>query len=224
MDIGRVIVPERLTRPGETLLAFAGDLAERLGRPCLRIPGANADALRRFDYARGDILVAPHPVRRDVTTLVPFDESGLLARGIPPRALIPLSNGESGTSAAVGGLPMLASLGFEVLFWHTTWRDSANPSTDAHDHLASDSRAAIAEAESLARDAGVRFRTVVATSDSMQYGLALVALTEECALIVMARGLDAVRGSYVDSMLECSSVPLLLIGRPLIGRTERSAP
>lgn len=211
MDIGRVIAPERLTRSGTTLLAFAEDLAARLQCPCVRLLGAGPDMLLKFDYERGDILVAPRPVRRDVTMLVPFDEAGLLARGNAPRALIPLSNNPSTTRADV--LSLLAALGFEALFWHTTWRDAGNPSADARDHLAADSRATIAEAESIARDAGVPFRTIVTTADSMHYGIALAALTEECALVAMSRGRDAVRGSYVKSMLDCSAVPLLVIGR-----------
>jgi len=55
--------------------------------------------------------------------------------------------------------------------------------------------------------------TVIETADTVEYGIVQAALDRDCALIVMTRGRENVRGSYVQRVLERSPVPVLSLGR-----------
>ncbi|MFH1047521.1 MAG: hypothetical protein V1738_04415 [Patescibacteria group bacterium] len=211
----RIIVPGHESITGRGLIDFARDLAELLGMPCEVVWGASDCDLRSFDFRTGDILVAKKTVRRDVNTLVPFDEVGLLARGQKPKVLIPLSNDESGYFATAECLPIIAALGYGIMFWHTTWRNAKITSAVARDHLSVEAKVTLPQVERLAETAGVPYETHIELAECIEYGLVEAALDKGCCLIVMARGRNTVRGSYVDGVLSKSSVPVLVMGRPI---------
>lgn len=214
MEVKRIVVSLMCNRSGEARLTYARDLANLLGVPLETLPGAGDDDLRQFDYRESDVLVAPRPVRDDVTTLVPFDESGLLMRGLEKKVLIPLSGDESGLYAAREAMPLLVRLGFGIVFWHSTWRDTLVSSAAPKDHMLASAKVTAMQAEDIACEYGVPFESVVETAETIEGGLVLAACLRRCPLIVMARGRNTVIGSYVDDVLDGSHIPVLVMGRP----------
>jgi len=213
MDARRVVVPQMCNRSGEALLSYARDLANLLNAELKTLPGAGKRDLRAFDFNPTDILVVPWPVRDDVTTLIPFDESGLLIRGLEKKVLIPLSGDESGLYAAREVMPLLVRLGFGVVFWHSTWRDLRVPSSEPRDHMLASAKVTEVQAEDIAREYDVRCESLVEAAETIEGGLVLAACLHRCPLIVMARGRSTVVGSYVDDVLEGSHIPVMIMGR-----------
>jgi len=213
MDARRVVVPWKCNRSGDARLAYATDLADMLDAELETLPGASKEDVRLFDFESDDILVAPWQVSEDVTTLIPFDESGLLLRGLEHKVLIPLSGDWSGLYATREVMPLLRRLGFSIVFWHSTWRDLRVSSAEPRDHMLASAKVTEVQAQDIAREYGVGFESLVETAETIDGGLVFAACLHRCPLIVMARGRNTVLGSYVDDVLEGSHIPVLIMGR-----------
>lgn len=198
-----VSVPELHTRRGAVLRRYAADLAERL-----RLPLQASNEVRQDSLLVSDDAVAAH-----ITRLSPFEETSVLSRG-SGRVMIPVGNGESGVYAATRSMPIVKALGLPVTFYHTTWRDPGLPEgADASAHVSQGARDAIRRVRGLATDMRIGFDAVVETAEGIVDGVLLRALTDRCCLIVVARGRNTGKGSYVDQWLAKSPIPLLVMGR-----------
>ncbi len=238
MPFSSILLPFRLKPCGWPGASFALDLAKRLGLPVdVAVPSDDdADIIRAnasFAAEAGHGDAAPYMRVNRKTTLVrhedplvvsgeaacvgdadaldPKDERSLYAKG-GHEALIPLGNGPSGLRAAVKGVPFAKRLGLSVAFYHTTWLNPEIASDDPASHVHATAAAVISEAQALAASLGVRSRVIVETAETVAEGVCRAALRENCPLVVMARGKDTLRGSYVDQVLARTPVPTLVVG------------
>jgi hypothetical protein len=148
----------------------------------------------------------------DCDVLVPFGETGLLARGNGP-VLLPFGHGESPFEAARLALELAAALQLEVVFYHTTWTDPEVDSKDPLDHVCDAAKAVQARLEKMAAAASLQFRTIVECADDVVEGLLHCAMREQACLIAMSRSFKTVSGCYVDHALVQSPAPLLIAAR-----------
>lgn len=206
MRFETVTYPFLATRRGAIMKAFAADLAARLGAATKPV----------FDPLRHDVRCLHvgdrAPADRRVTYCAPFEESSLLGRG-KGEILVPLGNGEAGRHAVRAGLPVAHALGLPVVFYHTTWRDPRVASDDPAAHVCGTARDVLLAAESEAARLGIPHRTALAMAEDVVEGTLARALADRCVLLIVARGLNTGRGSYVDLWLEKSPIPVLAMGR-----------
>lgn len=153
-------------------------------------------------------------------TLLPVSETALEARRSGP-ILIPFSDGETGLVAARTGIQLalawreqrvLAEQEPELIFYHTTWPDDGGISPDAEDQICEEAIRVMLAIEQAARDAGVRYRTIVETHDDVVQGVIEMAQDTGSVLILMARGSHIRQGSYVERTVEQSPVPVYVAG------------
>ena len=150
--------------------------------------------------------------RQDLITLVPFDEESLTKRGDGP-VLIPLGDNGSGEYAAREGIEIAKALGLSVVFYHTTWREEDVDSDDPRDHMNTGARQVLEGAIARAEELEVLYKAVPQTDLGVADGIVLAAGVHECSMILMARGTDTLKGSYVDQVLELSRIPVLVMGQ-----------
>jgi len=198
------------------------DMAQsaRVGGTVVKMPGFAVDnvAIRTF-YDSGHTLEFPPQtivvdarlaaLRADLNVLVPLDERGLQSRGRGP-LLVPFGDGTSGVRAGRLAVALAAALGHKVVFYHSTWKNPAVSSTSPEDHMIEKAAETRRTLEGLAAAAGVEFETLIETAADVVEGTILCAMRSGANLIVMARGLKTIIGSYVDKALEHSPVPLLI--------------
>ncbi len=146
---------------------------------------------------------------REVSHLVPFWEKRL-ARGDSLKVVIPFGDGESGIRAARIGIPFAKQIGSNILLWHTTWRDAQVSSEDMQLHMCEDAKNVLRTLKGMCRKGSVPFEVRVESADDVSEGIVRAALFEGASLIVMARGNETGRGSYLDQVLGRSSVPILI--------------
>lgn len=148
----------------------------------------------------------------DADVLVPFGETGLLARGGGP-ILLPFGHGESPFEAARLALELASALQLEVVFYHTTWSDPDIDSTDPADHVCEEAKLVQAQLEKMAAAASLQYRTIVECADDVIEGLLHCAMREQACLVAMSRGAKTVSGCYVEHALVQSPAPLLVVAR-----------
>jgi nucleotide-binding universal stress UspA family protein len=152
----------------------------------------------------------------DGSLLVPFDEPAFGWRGEGP-LVIPFGTDESALRAASVGIPLAKLLNREVVFYHTTW---TNPSVEGSDpglHVCSAASRTEQLLTAAATAAGVKYRVVIETALDVVLGTLRCAVRERANLLVMAREPKIIHGSYVDRALLQSTVPMLVVKRPIGG-------
>lgn len=162
------------------------------------------------------ILVADKSFRHNHVrhVLVPFDEK-VVAPNWRGKVMVPFGTGESSLHAFTTALPLVKDLGLPVLFYHTTWRSPRTQSEDPIDHVCDEAREVL---DALRKECTAWFipsSVVIEMTDSVVHGALLCALKQCCRLMVVARGKNTGKGSYVDQWLDHSTVPMLIIGRKL---------
>ena len=65
----------------------------------------------------------------------------------------------------------------------------------------------------MCEEQGVAYRHSIEGARDVSEGIVRAALRENSSLLVMARGVDTGKGSYVDQVLKRSSVPVMIVGR-----------
>lgn len=237
----KVLVPYIASEEGTRLIRFAGDLSRRLGatlnlilpevsnqsswdlvveestrvRTLVKELGFLCDVIvRNIELIKnepGSIFVLnTFPKRMDLTILTPFWEQALQDEK-EHCVLIPFGGRDAGRFAVASVMPIIAALGFRVVFYHTTWREGI-ASQNAEDHMAEEARLTRTMVEGIARDAHVPFETVIETAEDVVEGIILGALAHKASLIVATHGLNVIAGSYAKQ-LRIGPVPLLTIGR-----------
>jgi len=150
-------------------------------------------------------------LRNDVLSLCPFDEEKVFGRRKGP-IYLPFGDGESGIHASEIAFALAKAIGVTVVLYHTTWRDERNPSTDARDHMVPAAREDWERLQARATELGVSRQSIIEMAVDVVPGL-LESATGRAILIVVARGLKTIEGSYVEQILEQSAVPVLVAGR-----------
>lgn len=166
-------------------------------------------------YDFGDAIVVDGQLastRRDVTVLAPMFERTLFARG-PGPALVPFGDYVPEHRATERGLRTLRALGFdEVVFYHTTWPDEGQASSDPRDHMNAGARALLERLPGLADQASLRHRVVLEMADSVPLGIQRAQLAHGCRLAVLARDPKKFGFTYVDRVLHDNATPVLVLG------------
>jgi hypothetical protein len=158
--------------------------------------------------------------RSDINILQPFEETSVLRT--QGGVLVPFGDGEAGPVAAAVALPLARALGFEVVFYHTTWPAAGETSNDPVDHLYSASRAQHDRLGGIARAAGVPYRMEIEMADDVVMGMLGCALNgavspdnpSPVSLVVMSHGVNTCIGSYVEKTLNRASTPVLVVASP----------
>lgn len=152
-------------------------------------------------------------VQSEEVVCVPFDEKEVAPhwRG---KVMVPFGDGESGRYAFDEAVSILQALRLPILFWHTTWRRNGLESENAMEHMCDAALDNLCELEKSAREHGLTHSISVEMTDSVVHGGLLTALKQCCRLMVVARGKQTGKGSYVDQWLGHSTVPMLIMGRP----------
>lgn len=148
--------------------------------------------------------------------LVPFDEQAFGCRGKGP-VVIPFGTDQSAVRAASVGIPLAKQLDCEVVFYHSTWTNPAVEDSDPCLHVCAAARRTEQQLTDSATAAGVKFRVVVETARDVVLGTLRCAVRERASLLVMAREPKIIHGSYVDRTLLQSTVPMLVVNRPIGG-------
>ncbi len=200
----RILVPMFYGAAGDGL----DHIVRQFGEPSLVCP----TEVEGISVNRQTLLVAPElPKRTDVDVLLPMGATALKLTS-NHCLLIPFGSGRSGVRAAQIGIPLAERMGLTVVFYHTAWRRSDVDSQNGWDHITPEARQISKELNRMAVGAGLtnRSRFVVETADTVIDGMIRAALLHKAALIVMARGDEVRKGSYVDQLAVVSPVPLLI--------------
>ncbi|KKW32266.1 MAG: hypothetical protein UY76_C0034G0008 [Candidatus Uhrbacteria bacterium GW2011_GWA2_52_8d] len=162
--------------------------------------------------SRVSLFVTPVlPQRRDLNVL--------LTREVPALklecgrcVLVPFGKGDSGVRAARLGVRLAKGLDLPVVFYHTTWRKPGVESIDGWDHLHDEARKVAQTLRGIACQQNVFFIfDIQIQAPSVFAGIIVASFKRHAAMIVMARGTNILRGSYVSQMAESSPVPLLIL-------------
>ena len=129
--------------------------------------------------------------------------------------LVPLGDGDSSIVAAARGIALAQTLGTEVIFWHTTWKNVHEKSADPRKHVYPTAEAILSEAEQMGRAANVtREACRVECAETVVESIIRVALRSGTSLVVMPRGKRKKYGAYADRVRARNCpVPLLILAR-----------
>lgn len=212
-----------------TLLAAAAGLEDPD-----RVAAGNlvADVMARTGLSEDQVVLGRFPERTELSDtallvncdggagehnlLVPFDEQAFGCRGKGP-VVIPFGTDESAIRAASVGIPLAKQLDCEVVFYHSTWTNPAVEDSDPCLHVCAAARRTEQLLTAAATAVGVKFRVVVETARDVVLGTLRCAVRERANLLVMAREPKIIHGSYVDRTLLQSTVPMLVVNRPMGG-------
>ncbi len=165
-----------------------------------------------LDLTAETLLVSNTISQTNASVVVPKNELSLAGHGLGS-ILVPLGNGESGRYVLEHGLKAVRQLGNQIVLYHTTYRNPTIKDPDLRLHMCEEARQLIGYGEFLARQHELSASRVIEAADSVVAGIVQAAIINCCSLIVMARGTDTTRGSYVDRLLQESMIPVLIIGR-----------
>lgn len=132
-----------------------------------------------------------------IPVLSPAGETKVF-RGTKGPVFAPLGDGPSGVIGARHGVELAKRLGTDIVFWHTTWQNTAVASDDPRTHVTPNAEDVIAQAEALARDAEVTHTTQCVCVDDVVQGIIGAAQRAGASLVVMARGGHKISGTYTD--------------------------
>lgn len=158
------------------------------------------------------LLVLDKPCqRRDVHVLLPM-ESNKLKVEHGRCILIPFGSGDSSLLAAQVGVRLAADFRLRVIFYHTTWRKSGLESEDGWSHLSDGARSNANKLKELAMGWGLTHGVYIEiAAPTVKHGIIGAALRTQAAMIVVARGSEIRKGSYVDQLAVMSPVPLFIV-------------
>ena len=129
--------------------------------------------------------------------------------------LIPLGDGNSSIVAATRGIALAKHLGVEIIFWHSTWHNDHEESSDPKRHVCASAQKVIECAERLGKLSGVLSETCrVECAPTIVEGIIHTALWSGASLIVMGRGKRKRFGAYADRVRARNCpVPLLMLAQ-----------
>jgi hypothetical protein len=222
----RILVPRLYGARGNAMQSLAMQIA---GQDDERVSFINPGDVQTIEVSGNTLLVADTlPTRTDVNVLLPMEQPWLRSRpAISPKhvnvlsILVPFGSGSSGRYAA-GPARHIASVlshrdqGTQILFYHTTWRKRDVDSEDPVDHLEEGARENMVRFSSyeqdLPSDARIQHDVLIELqSPTVVDGILGAALLHWSGLIVLARGQEVLKGSYVTQLATISPVPLLIV-------------
>ncbi len=161
-------------------------------------------------YAKPVLLITNETWQRNVPAV-------FLCRNEPFRLdgpiLVPLGNGSSSQYIVKHGLEVLRCFNRPIIFYHTTYRNDRYHNQEPRQHMERQVAQLLYHAQQTATRLGLEHTTIIELADSVVGGLIQAAIRENCDLIVMAPGLDTIRGSYVDGVIKHSRIPMLIFNR-----------
>ena len=159
----------------------------------------------------GPSLEASAAGNRLLNYLSPGDEDAVAATDAVPEILVPF--GGLDTACRIRpAIDLAAALHARICLYHTTWRNERFGDAPPIEHVSHGAQEAMAIITSSCWAAGVQFSTVVEFARDVTRGIIRKALERGSNLIAVTRGEQAIRGSYVDQLLELSTVPVLVLG------------
>jgi hypothetical protein len=124
---------------------------------------------------------------------------------------VPFGDSLTAFPAANMAITLGKKLALPVVFYHTTWKDEEEQSTDPADHMCDGARAVRKLLEETATKAGVEFSFAIETADDVAEGILQCAMRLSVRLIVMPRSAKTTLGCYVNQALAKTPVPLLAV-------------
>lgn len=180
---------------------------------------------RLMSWAGCDITIAEENdsallVTNDVSALRNRDQSVLIPKGEKKfdrlnrrRVLIPLGQDDAGLRALTGCLDLVRAHTMTIVFYHTTWGKTGNPSTDAWDHMTEKSRTIALQAVAAAQSAGSAYELVLEIeAPGVPEGIIHAANKYQACLIAMAYSSRNIQGSKAESVAVATNIPLLVVG------------
>ena len=136
-------------------------------------------------------------------------------RGTKGPVFVPLGDGPSGIIGAQYGVQLAKRLETSVVYWHTTWRNTAITESDPRAHVTPNAEAVIVRAEAIARGAGVTHATQCVCVDDVVQGIIGAAQHAGASLVVMARGGHKISGTYTDRV-RARNCPIPMLTLPKV--------
>jgi hypothetical protein len=152
----------------------------------------------------------------DYSRLFCFDEqilSQTSSDDSPLELLIPFGDSFGTLEPALRAVDLAKALGAEVCFYHTTWREPSRNTDNPLEHMCGAARDVLAMALHRCLTARVVPSSLIECADDIAQGVVRAALRRGSCLIVAAYGRRTFRGSYVDQVVQRSTVPVLVMSR-----------
>lgn len=145
-----------------------------------------------------------------------YDESVLRqasAAKSPPELLIPFGDSFATLEPALRAIDLAKALDAEICFYHTTWREPGRGTDNPLEHMCGAARDVLAMALHRCVAARVMAYSLIECADDIAQGVVRAALRRGSCLIVACYGRRTFRGSYVDQVVQRSTVPVLVMAR-----------
>lgn len=125
--------------------------------------------------------------------------------------LLPFGDSFGSLGPSLETIQLAKDLDASICFYHTTWREPGLDEVSPERHMCEAARNVLTMASHRCRTAGVPHSTLIECADDIAQGVVRAALRRGSSLIVAAYGRRTFRGSYVDQVIQRSTVPVLVV-------------